>query len=220
MIKYNYIQIDNRLSKIENKNITEERDLPETSNTNKEDFLRSIELITSRKWYVKVKLLIGYNYKKEFIALVDSGADLNCIREGLISTKHFQKTSHILREVLRRKLDIKYKLTNAKIWQNGICLPINFTTIKNITSNKMILGNFLLEMIIPFSVDEKKIVGEYQWNQVIFEFIMNPYSRWVNEIQDQLILKNNQINFIKEEILSLNISMAYSINLICFLTSS
>ena len=165
-----------------------------------------MELITSRKQYVKIKLLIGYNYKKEFIALNDSGADLNCIQEGLIPTKYFQKTSHILREVSGRKLDIKYKLTNAKICQSGICLPINFTIIKNMTSNKMILGNPFLEMIIPISVNKKNIIGDYQGNQVIYEFIMNPYSRWVNEIQDQLILKNNQINFIKEEILSLNIN--------------
>ena len=210
IIKNYYNQIDKRISKIEDKelktNIIKDDDIPETSNNYTDDFLQSMELITSRKWYVKINLLIGYNYKKEFIALVDSGADLNCIQEGLIPTKYFQKTSHILREVSGRKLDIKYKLTNAKICQSGVCLPLNFTIIKNMTSNKMILGNPFLEMIIPFRVDEKNIIGDYQGNQITFEFIMNPYSRWVNEIQDQLTLKHNQINFIKEEILSMNIN--------------
>ena len=45
-------------------------------------FLQALQIITSHKWFIKITLLIENNFKKEFTALVDSGADLNCIKEG------------------------------------------------------------------------------------------------------------------------------------------
>ena len=39
---------------------------------------------------------INPDYQASFIALIDSGADLNCIQEGLIPTVYFVKTSQRL----------------------------------------------------------------------------------------------------------------------------
>ena len=60
------------------------------------EFLQTLQIIRSQKWFVKVKLLIDNNFTKQFIVLIDSGADLNCIKEGLIPIKYFQKTTHSL----------------------------------------------------------------------------------------------------------------------------
>lgn len=94
---------EKRISNLENKNIhlgeastsktysqiLKNEDFPPL---NKDDeFIQTIEKITSQKWLVKITLLINNSFKKELIALIDSGADLNCIREGLIPTKYFEK---------------------------------------------------------------------------------------------------------------------------------
>lgn len=199
--KHSIIQ-DNRITKLEKRPITESyADIMKKDEnlSNEFFFLQSIENVIFRKWYVKINLLIGYNYKKEYTALVDSGADMNCIREEIILTKYFQKTSNKLKGVSGENLDITYKLTNAKICTDGICLPVHFTIVKNI-SNEMILGNPFLEMILPFLTDKEKITGLYEGQIISFPFISPPQTIWVDEIKNQLIAKLNQINCIKEEI--------------------
>ncbi|KAG5590311.1 hypothetical protein H5410_040825 [Solanum commersonii] len=84
-------------------------------NNNKEDFLQSLKAITSQKIYTKITLIIDYNYKKEFTALIDSAADLNCIQEGLILSRYFHKTIHSLISANGSKMGIEYKLPKDKI---------------------------------------------------------------------------------------------------------
>ena len=44
-----------------------------------EKFLETISRINFQKWHSKVKIIISRNFEFEVIALIDSGADLNCI---------------------------------------------------------------------------------------------------------------------------------------------
>ncbi|XP_070054068.1 uncharacterized protein [Nicotiana tomentosiformis] len=46
-------------------------------NMTDDKFLQRFQLFTTQKFLIKVTLLIDYNFKKEFTALFDSGADLN-----------------------------------------------------------------------------------------------------------------------------------------------
>ena len=46
----------------------------------------------TQKWHIKIKLFIKPNFSKEFIALVDSGVDINCIQERLIHVRYFEQT--------------------------------------------------------------------------------------------------------------------------------
>ncbi|KAG5591786.1 hypothetical protein H5410_042300 [Solanum commersonii] len=57
-------------------------DLKQEIDNPKED----IRHLKEKNVIIEITLLIDYNYKKEFIALIDSAADLNCIKEGLISS--------------------------------------------------------------------------------------------------------------------------------------
>jgi len=54
----------------------------ETSNNN---YINLLSLITTHKWHTEIKTS---NKRKIFntIALIDSGADVNCIQEGSIPT--------------------------------------------------------------------------------------------------------------------------------------
>ena len=62
---------------------------PEPSN---ESFLQTISRINFQKWHSKVKIIINKDFEFEVVALIDSGADLNCIQEGIIPSKYFRKT--------------------------------------------------------------------------------------------------------------------------------
>ena len=56
------------------------------------------------------------------IALVDSGADMNCIQEGLVLTQYFEKTNQTLSNASGRNMKLKYKLNNMQICKDDICI--------------------------------------------------------------------------------------------------
>ncbi|KAG5619536.1 hypothetical protein H5410_004754 [Solanum commersonii] len=55
--------------------------------------------------------------KNMFLGMMQiiSGIDVSCIQEGLMRTKYFQKTTHMVKSASGHALDIKYKLPNTKI---------------------------------------------------------------------------------------------------------
>ena len=55
-------------------------------------FINTITRMITQKWHIKVKFFIKPDFSKEFVALVDSGADINCVQEGLIPIVYFKKT--------------------------------------------------------------------------------------------------------------------------------
>lgn len=51
---------------------------------------------------------------------------MNCIQEGIIPTKYYDKTSERLHQTSGSRLKIEYKLSNANVCNNGICLKTTF----------------------------------------------------------------------------------------------
>ncbi len=78
-------------------------------------FLRMMQIVTAHKWYVKCTILIDNIFSITNIAMIDSGADVSCIQEGLVPTKYFEKTTHMVKSASGHALDIKYKLPNTRI---------------------------------------------------------------------------------------------------------
>ena len=60
------------------------------------------------------------------IALIDSGADMNCIQERLIPLKYYEKSSERLTQANGEKLIINYKIHNVHICNDGICFETVF----------------------------------------------------------------------------------------------
>ncbi|RDY13456.1 hypothetical protein CR513_01630, partial [Mucuna pruriens] len=54
-------------------------------------FINILSLITTHKWNTEITLILG-SENFNMIALIDSRADINCIQEGLIPTKYYEKT--------------------------------------------------------------------------------------------------------------------------------
>ena len=46
--------------------------------------LALVNKILPPKWFTKVKIVVSPDYHFTIIAMIDSGADMNCIQEGLI----------------------------------------------------------------------------------------------------------------------------------------
>ena len=47
--------------------------------------------------------------------MIDSSADMNCIQEGLIPSKYFEKSTEKLVSVNGSQMKIKYELNNAHV---------------------------------------------------------------------------------------------------------
>ncbi|KAL4203530.1 hypothetical protein AMTRI_Chr01g104390 [Amborella trichopoda] len=116
---------------------------PESSGVKiKEDDTTSVNILNkviTQKWFVLIKIVINNEYDFQSLALIDSGADLNCLNEGLVPTKYFDKTTQILNTADGSRLYIKYKLSNAMICNNGHCFPTPFIMVKGL-SQAVILG--------------------------------------------------------------------------------
>ena len=131
------IKLENEIIKQENDQIKQEneqirnviqykQDLDETSENQEpgiiipnkitpiESFINTISKIDFQRWYTNVKLIVE-DFEIEIVALIDSGADMNCIQEGIIPTKYYEKTGQELFAANKGKLDIEYKLQNVHV---------------------------------------------------------------------------------------------------------
>ena len=61
----------------------------ENSFTPKERFLNLIDEATYQKWYVNITIVVDKEFIFKYIALIDIGANLNCLKEGLVPKKVF-----------------------------------------------------------------------------------------------------------------------------------
>jgi len=77
-------------------------------------FLQTISKITFQKWYSIITLVVE-DITVNAIALIDSGANLNCIKGGIIPTKYCDRTNESLASANGEPLSISYKLNKGYI---------------------------------------------------------------------------------------------------------
>ena len=122
-------------------------------------FLEAITRSNLHKWHSKVRIVISKDFEFEVVALIDSGADLNCIQEGIIPSKYFKKSRERLTSASGGKMQIEFKLPKAHVCQGNMCFKTTFVLVKNLT-DKVILGNPFLCSLYPFTVDSKGITTQ------------------------------------------------------------
>jgi hypothetical protein len=101
--------------------------------------------------------------------LIDSGADLNCIQEGLIPRKYFEKSNQRLNSATGTKLQINYELNNVHVYQDGVYFHIPSVLVKNM-SDKVILGIPFISMLYPFKAELGEVSTIKMGVQVRFQF--------------------------------------------------
>ena len=74
------------------------------------------------------KIKEGFQFTQ--IALLDSGADVNCIKEGLVSSKYFEKSTNRVQIANRGELKVEYKILEVHICIEKMCIQTTFLLFK------------------------------------------------------------------------------------------
>lgn len=165
--------------------------------------LGMMQIVTAHKWYVKCTILIDNNFFIIETALIDSGAHISCIQEGLIPTRYYHKTSHNVKSASGNRMQIEYKLPNAYICQQKVCIPHFFILVKDHLNPPIILGTLFIQAIYPFTrIDEKGFDAVYNGKKISFTFITDLISRDINTL---INLKQSHLNYLQYEIYSMTI---------------
>jgi len=88
-------------------------------------FLQTISKITFQKWFSIVTLAVE-DFSTNTVALIDSGADVNCIKRGIIPTKYYEKTNEGLSSANGTPLTISYKINKGYIKNDNYCFKNTF----------------------------------------------------------------------------------------------
>ena len=110
--------MDSRIANLENQKDT----LTNQTSKELEPSVNSMTVVKKQRWYTKITLKINLDFQSTFIALIDSGADLNYIQEGLIPTVYFVKTSQRLLITSNDPLKVQYKIPQSQIFKKCICI--------------------------------------------------------------------------------------------------
>jgi hypothetical protein len=169
-----------------------------------DEVVGSIERYFKQKWYTKIlyKFQDGFNFK--YNTLLDSGADVNCIRQDIIPSRYFQKSSHRIHSAEGNRLEVNYKIPEVYICFEDVHIKTTFLLVENLKQN-VILGTPFLSLIRPFVVTEEGIQFQIKGKEVnisfssklersrlnyITEFIHS--KKYINEISSSIgIISNN-----------------------------
>ena len=62
---------------------------------NRQNFLSLIDRVIFQKWHIEVTLVINKEFLLTEVALINSGANMNCIQEELISLKYYRSSERL-----------------------------------------------------------------------------------------------------------------------------
>ncbi|GAV85103.1 hypothetical protein CFOL_v3_28542, partial [Cephalotus follicularis] len=166
-------------------------------------FINLIERITYQKCHVNFTITIQDSFKLQTVALIDSGAQMNCIQEGLIPTKYFEKTKQKLSTANGENLRVNFKVTDVHICNEGICIKQSFIIVKDLDIG-IILGQPFLEIIKPFKVTNEGITTKLFQQKILFPFNKKHITKEINLLKTFSLFKEHSIKMIeaKENLLS------------------
>ncbi|GAV59039.1 LOW QUALITY PROTEIN: hypothetical protein CFOL_v3_02572, partial [Cephalotus follicularis] len=158
--------------------------------------INMIERITYQKWHVNINITIQDSFKLQTIAPIDSGAQMNCIQEGLIPTKYFEKTKQKLSTTNGENLRVNFKVTDVHNCNKGICIKQSFILVKDLDIG-IILGQPFLEIIKPFKVKTEGITTKIFQQKILFAFNEKPITKDINLLKTFSLFKEHYVNLIK-----------------------
>ncbi|KAH9698350.1 hypothetical protein KPL71_023981 [Citrus sinensis] len=140
---------DNSDKEVESDDDNNEQDL-ENIKSVPNDFLFVLKQITTRKYLIKITLIFSKDFAIEAIALFDTGADLNCIREDIVPKRFHEKTNERLSAANNSKLKVNSKV-EASIHNNNLEFKTSFVLTNDI-HHAVILGTPFINLITPYTV--------------------------------------------------------------------
>ncbi|GAV66076.1 hypothetical protein CFOL_v3_09587, partial [Cephalotus follicularis] len=119
-------------------------------------------------------------------------AQMNCIQEGVIPTKFFEKTKQKLSTANGENLSVKFKISDVHICNEGIYIKQSFILVKDLDI-RIILGQSFLEIIKPFKVKTEGITKKIFQRNILFAF----NTKEINLLKTLSMFKEHSINLIK-----------------------
>ncbi|KAL0008652.1 hypothetical protein SO802_010154 [Lithocarpus litseifolius] len=126
--------------------------------------------------------------KTSHLALIDTGADLNYTKEGIIPSKYFRKTKERLTSTSGGKMQIEFKIPKAHVCQDNTCFKTTFVLVKNMI-DRVILGNPFMCLLYPFITDSEGITTHPFGQPVKFKFHRSPELRDISSLQEVSVSK-------------------------------
>ncbi|KAH9704874.1 hypothetical protein KPL70_011636 [Citrus sinensis] len=155
------------------------------------DFLFVLKQITMRKYLIKITLIFSNDFAIDAIALFDTGADLNCIREDIVPKRFHEKTKERLSAANNSKLNVNSKV-EASIHNDGFEFKTSFVLTNDI-HHAVILGTPFINLITPYTVNYDSISFKVKDKKFVFPFIEKPKTRNLNIVKACSVYQN-QIN--------------------------
>ena len=155
------------------------------------DFLFVLKQITTRKYLIKITLILSKDFEIDTIALFDTGADLNCIKEDIVPKIFHEKTNERLSAANNSKLKVKSKV-DASVHNNGFEFRTSFLLTNDI-HHTVILGTPFINLITPYTVNYDSISFKAKTKKLVFSFIEKPKTRNLNIVKACSVYQN-QIN--------------------------
>ncbi|KAK9988447.1 hypothetical protein SO802_028686 [Lithocarpus litseifolius] len=159
---------DNEQDELKQRDVSSQQAL--LSDTGIADAINSLDKTVPPKWFTKVNIVVSHDYNFDVIAMIDSGADMNCIQEGLIPSKYFEMSTERLVSANGSQMKINYELTNAHVSHNNVSFKIPSVLVRNM-HDKVILGLPFLNTLYPFLVDHDGITSDPFKQRVKFKFV-------------------------------------------------
>ncbi|GAV86121.1 Peptidase_A3 domain-containing protein, partial [Cephalotus follicularis] len=159
-------------------------------------FINLIKRITYQKWHISITITIQDSFKIQTTAIIDSGAQMNCIQDGLIPTKYFEKTKQRLSTANGENLRVKIKISDVHIYNEGICIKQSFILVKDLDIG-IILGQPFLEIIKPFKVKTEGITTKLFQQKILFAFNEKPITKDIKLLKTFSLFKEHSVNLIK-----------------------
>ena len=113
--------------------------------------------------------------------MFDISANLNCIKEGIVSKWFLQTTSEKISATNNSKLHIARK-NQASVFNKGISLKILFVVTKDI-NRTFILGIPFIDMITPYKAHYDSITSKINSIKLVFPFLEKYKTRNLNLIK-------------------------------------
>ncbi|GAV70208.1 hypothetical protein CFOL_v3_13706, partial [Cephalotus follicularis] len=129
--------------------------------------------------HINIIIVIQDSFQIQTVALINSDVQMNCIQEGLILTKFFEKPKQKLSTANGENLSIKFKISDVHICNVGSCIKQTFILVKDLDIG-IILGQLFLEVIKPFKVKNEGIITKIFQRKILFAFNQKPITKEIN----------------------------------------
>jgi hypothetical protein len=141
-------------------------------------FVKLVKSFIPHKCYAKITVIVAEDYP----------------------SKYFEKSTERLNSANGDYLYIKYELSKAYVCQNDICFPIPSVLVKNMKSDKVILGNPFLYLLYPISsIDESGITTIKMGTEVKFAFFASRLDIELDRL-NLVTAKTKHLNSLKQEL--------------------